>query len=63
MMPTGGQTLNELGLDAVSLTQKGEEAANATTVQGQTAFSNAIEKQNYSNESARLPDHHGHSQD
>ena len=54
MMPTGGQTLNELGLDAVSLTQKGEEAANATTVQGQTAFSNAIEKQNYSNESARL---------
>ena len=54
MMPTGGQTLNELGLDAVSLTQKGEEAANATTKQGQTAFSNAIEKQNYSNESARL---------
>ena len=54
MMPTGGQTLNELKLDAVSLTQKGQEAANATTGQGQKSFSNAIEKQKASIESARL---------
>jgi len=54
MMPTGGQTLNELKLDAVSLTQKGQEAANATTEQGQKSFSNAIEKQKASIESARL---------
>ncbi len=54
MMPTGGQNLSDLGLDAVSLSQKGQEVAAATFVDGQTSFSNAIEKQNYAIESARL---------